>query len=186
MRSSLVALVLLAAEPRLVERVLAVVDGRPVLLSEVETLGAVRGVDAKDALRLLIDERLMYALAARVPQAAVSETEADAALAALKERRAGLLSVDEAEARRLVVRQLAILKYVEFRFRPQVRVTDEDLQRAYEEEYGGRPEAPPFAEAEAPLRAAAERRQLDQKVEAWIAELRSAADVRYVSPPAGS
>ena len=44
------------AETRIVERVLAVVDGRPVLLSEVRPASRVRGEETGPALESLIDE----------------------------------------------------------------------------------------------------------------------------------
>src|SRR4029078_4636754 len=46
------------AQDALVERILAVVEGRPVLLSEVRLVQALRGLDEKAALEELIDERL--------------------------------------------------------------------------------------------------------------------------------
>src|SRR5687768_5348789 len=74
------------AEPRIVEQVLAVVDGRPVLLSEVRLAQRVRGEEAGPALEALIDEHLMFAEAVRLPQAALTEAEEASALAALQTR----------------------------------------------------------------------------------------------------
>ena len=55
-------------------------------------------------------------------------------------------------------RQATILKYVDFRFRPQVRVTAED----------------PGGEG---ARSTAD--ELDARIEAWVKDLRAAAEVRY-------
>ena len=50
------------AAPRIVERVLAVVDARPVLLSELRLARQVRGeADGAPRLEALIDEHLMFA-----------------------------------------------------------------------------------------------------------------------------
>jgi len=81
-----------------------------------------------------------------------------------------------------------ILRYVEFRFRPQIRIRDEELRAAWNEDHQGEPEGPPFEEAALRLRARLERRQLDQRIEEWVSNLRGRAEIRYVegpgSPPA--
>jgi hypothetical protein len=181
MLTSFVLLVTLLVAPPVVERVLAVVNGRPLLLSEARGLEAVRGVSEEEAVELLVDEFLMHDQASRTPQAKVTSEEEERARAALYEKRPDLVTrVAAPELSRLLRRQLGILKYVEFRFRPQVRPSEEDLQAAYAEQYGGRPEAPAFDTVVVALRERLVREQLDQKVEAWIAELRKEADIRRV------
>jgi hypothetical protein len=147
------------APPRaeLLERIVAVVDGRPLLLSEVRAQQEIRGIDFAAALEAAIDERLMYA-----------EYEPD--------------------LRRMLHRQIAILKYVNFRFRPQVRITDADVRKAWEEEQAGRPSGPALEDEEEAIRARLEREALDERIEAWVKDLRGRADVRYVEDvplPAG-
>jgi hypothetical protein len=167
-----------------IERIVAVVDERPLLLSDVRTLVAVRGLPEGEALEAAIDERLMHAEAARIPQAEVTAEEEAKALALLLETRPSLRSeVEEPNLRRLLRRQLAILKYVEFRFRPQVRVSDEEVRKAWEEEQAGNPAGPALEDEQEAIRARLERRALDERVEAWVKELRARADVRYVAPP---
>ena len=81
MRFELVAVLLLLAAPAragVVERILAVVDGGPVLLSEVALFEKVRGDTEREALDGLIDEQLMYREAARLPQAALTRTRSSA------------------------------------------------------------------------------------------------------------
>jgi hypothetical protein len=155
------------AGPVLVERILAVVEGRPVMLSEVRLMEQVAGRDAAATLEALIDERLMFREAARLPQAALLPEEEDRALASLRARAPeATAGVPERDLRPIARRQATIVKYVEFRFRPQVRV-DED--------------APPN---EADQRA---EQDLQQRIEAWVKELRAGADVRYnVDSPAAA
>src|SRR5262245_47332140 len=138
-------LALLLCGPTLVERVLAVAGGRPVLLSETKAVAEVRGVTQEAALELLLDETLMYDQTLRTPQAAVSPAEVEAAREDLYAKRPELRTrVARGDLTRLLRRQIAILRYVDFRFRPQVRPTDAELQEAYAAEYAGRPDAPPF------------------------------------------
>jgi hypothetical protein len=204
MRSSLVVLLavlppgLAAArgappKPRaeIVERIVAVVDERPLLLSDVRALQAVRGLAEEPAREAAIDERLMHLEAIRLPQADVSREEEDHALELLVEKRPALReAVPEPDLRRLLRRQIGILKYVEFRFRPQVRVSDAEVRKAWEEEQSGSPGGPALEEVQEEIRSRLERRALDERIEAWVRELRLRADVRYVgapppSPPAG-
>jgi hypothetical protein len=170
-----------------IERIVAVVDERPLLLSDVRALQIVRGLAEAEALEAAIDERLMLVEAARLPQAEVSREDEDRALALLVDTRPTLRAeVPEPDLRRLLRRQLAILKYVEFRFRPQVRVSDEEVRRAWEEEQAGRPAGPALEDEQEAIRGRLERRALDERIEAWVKELRARADVRYVpSAPRG-
>ena len=160
LHAALVAPAALTAPPaEVVERILAAVDDRPVLLSEVRVVEEVRGLAREQALEALIDERLMYEQAARLPQSVVSDEEVEGGVEGLLSARPALAGrVGEADLRRLVRRQAAILKFVEFRFRPQVRV----------------PDGLPPGEREAQV-----RRALDERIEAWVEELRAGADVRY-------
>ncbi|HEY7727775.1 MAG TPA: hypothetical protein VID50_04925 [Candidatus Eisenbacteria bacterium] len=168
-----------AAQGHVVERILAVVDGRPLLLSEVRVLERLRGLDRKAAVDALIDERLMFREAVRLPQAVVTTEEEERAYRELVSRVAPGSGTTEEELRRLARRQTAILKYIEFRFRPQVRIADAEVRAAWEEERAERPDTPPFEEASAALRARLESEELDKRIEEWVGELRAGAEIRY-------
>jgi hypothetical protein len=166
-----------------IERVVAVVDDRPLLLSDVRALAEVRALAPAAAREAAIDERLMYAEASRLAQAEVRPGDEDEALAALLARNTALAGrVPEPDLRRLLRRQLTILKYVEFRFRPQLRITDEQVRKAWETEDVGQPSGVALEDAQDAIRARLERRALDERVEAWVVELRARADVRVVAP----
>ena len=173
---------LLAAGPlagAVVERVLAVVDGRPLMLSEAALVERLRGLDRAGALEALIDEQLMLREASRLAQTVVTSEDEQRAYESLLERNPGAARLPEPDLRRLVRRQAAILKYVEFRFRPQVQIGDAAVREAYDREYGSRPGAPPFEAAAGEIRQQLADRELDAKIEAWVKDLRSAADIRY-------
>jgi hypothetical protein len=166
-----------------IERILAVVHGRPLLLSEVIVLQQVRGLERKEALEAAIDERLMYEEAVRVPQSALSADEEGKAFESLVARtgtRAAGLS--EGDLRELARREAVILKYVEFRFVPQIRVDADAVRKAYEAEIAGQPSPPPLEESGPALKQRLIDRDLDTKIEAWVKELRATAEVRYNAP----
>jgi hypothetical protein len=163
------------APATVVERILAVVEGTPILLSEVALLERLRGVPRPEALEAVIDERLMFREAVRLSQTALTAEEEQLAFEGLRANARG--AGTDAELRRLARRQAAILKYVDFRFRPQVRIDDDAVRREWESRNpGGAP--PPEAEGDAIERQLAAR-ELDAKIEAWVKELRAGAEVRY-------
>lgn len=164
-----------------VERILAVVDGTPVLLSEVRAYSWIRGVKPEAAVEALIDEHLMLREAVRLPEAAPTGQQAEAAFADLVARldEAQRADLDEGALRRLSLRQATILRYVALRFQPQVRIGDDQVRRAYEAEYQGQASPPAFEDVSAAIRALLERQALDARIEAWVADLRLGASVRY-------
>jgi hypothetical protein len=174
------------AEPRVLERILAIVDGRPVLLSDVRVVEALKGVTRREAVDALVDENLMLREAAQVPQSEPASDEIRSALEALLAawpEHAG--SVPDGALREAARRQLRIVKYIEFRFRAKARVDDAAVREAYDAASPGGGEA--AYQAAAPgVRERLERRRLDEEVEAWVKELRSAAEIRYnpeAAPP---
>jgi len=197
MRSDLLLLVLLLAPvdlgasppradttPEIVDRILAVVDERPLLLSTVRALEVVRGLDVGEALEAAIDERLMFQEASRLPQAQVTAEDEERALESFRQGRPGIEArVPEAELRRLLRRRLTILKYVDFRFRPQISIADDALRDAWNADFQGEPEGPAFEESAPALRERLAREELDRRIEAWVSDLRERAEVRYVDGP---
>jgi hypothetical protein len=180
MRFDLVAALVLAAAtpaPAVVERILVVIDGRPVLLSEVALFEKVRGQAEQPALEGLIDEQLMYREAARLPQAALTAAEEQRAYESLLARTPAARPDEQELLRRLARRQASILKYVDFRFRPQVRVSEDAVREAYEAE--GRSDGTSFEEAAPALRARLSDADLSRRIEDWVKELRQGAEIRY-------
>jgi hypothetical protein len=168
-----------AARGEVVERILAVVGDRPLMLSEVRLVQQLRGLERAPALEALVDEQLMLREASRLAQSVVSEEDEQRAYESLLQRIPNASVMPESDLRRVVRRQAAILKYVEYRFRPQVQVADAAVRDAYEKEYASRAEAPPFEAAAPEIRRQLADRELDEKIEAWVKELRAGAEIRY-------
>jgi hypothetical protein len=180
------ALLLLAANgsAEVIERVLAVVDDTPVLLSETELLQRLKRTDRETALQALIDETLMLREASRLRDASVTPEEEQRALdSLLGGLAADAADLDQDALRRVARRQTVILKYIELRFRPQLRVDDAELLAAYQEQYAGKPDAPPLPAVSKQLLARLTSRALDRRIEAWAAELRAAARIRLNPQP---
>lgn len=190
-----------AAAPRLVDRVVAVVDEDPILASDVERAVAlglvVRETGETDeelrrrALDGLIEQRLRLHEIARfgLEEASIAEVDRQ-----FEELRAGFaddaawraeldrLGLDEPGVRQLLARQLSILAYVEERLGPRIFVGVEEIRRHYDEELvpalaaeGLAP--PPIEEVRESIRAVLRARRLNEEIERWTADLRAAADV---------
>src|SRR5262245_51312193 len=187
-RAALSTVLLLLLAPPLpaerLERVLGVVDGVPVLLSETQALQRLKPSEREAALEALIDELLMLREAIRLREAAATPEEEQRAYQGLLEKLArDGAAIDAGALRRIAWRQTVIVKYIELRFRPQIRIDEAELQQAYEEQYGGQPAAPPLTQVSQELLEKLQAAALDRRIEAWVAELRAAARIRLNPEP---
>ena len=164
----------------LVERTMAFVNKRPVLLSDVTLTRALLKLGEAEAVERAIDESLMFEEASRL----VTQTPPEEAVARAildLEAKAGL-GFSAVALRRKAVVQLAIANYIELRLRPQVRVEDGEVRRVFNERVVNDPEPPPFNLVADAIRESLEQRALDQKIEEWVASLRRREEVRRVTP----
>ena len=166
-----------AQSVREIERVMAVVDRQIVFSTEVGLVQALRGVTTEVAREALIDELLMYQEAARLRRVPVASDAESRAFESLRSRLPAPSRSDVAAIRRMARRQLMILAYIEFRFRPLIAATEEDVEAERARREGLSPES---------VRELIEQRRLDERVELWIADLRSGARIRYTELDAGS
>ncbi len=186
-----------------VERVLALVNGVPILASDAE-LAEVAGlvprlpneseadyrravVEALIALELRFQDlersRLVERLSPDLETAwhrVVANAGGEDALSA-KLAASGL---SEGDLRRLVRRAAAVEAYVAKRFAASLRVTGEEVEAAYREAFSSRSEAspaPPLDQVRPQLEALVREKKLLSEVERWTRELESRSEVtRYL------
>lgn len=170
------------------------VDGEPITLSEVEeavALDPARAAfpDLRDAVENLVAALLMEREARRYPSDPPTPDETEATFRALVERfgspdgyRAALLrlGIREDYLRRRIERELVVDRYLERRFRPLVRVSQQEVQEYYREVL--LPDLPPGASpplerVEDSIRRILEERDLNRRVSAWVDELKEAAEI---------
>jgi hypothetical protein len=162
-----------------VERTVAFVNKKPVLLSDVELTKALLKLDEKEAVERAIDEALMFEDASRLVTEPLPEATVAPAVASLKAK-AGPGFTDVALRRKALV-QLAIANYIELRLRPQVRVEDDAVRQVFNERVAREPQSPPFILVADAIRESLESRALDQKIEEWVASLRRRGEIRRVA-----
>jgi peptidyl-prolyl cis-trans isomerase SurA len=185
----------------LVDRVVAVVDEEPILMSDLQRairLGLVERREGESEAALLrrtldewIERRLRLAEIARFGFEEAPLEEVERQIERLRARfpdeaawRAELvaLGLGEAEVRQLVARQLAVLSYLEQRLGPRAFVGLEEIQRYYDDELVPRLRAqgdpiPPVEEVREAIRAVVREQKLDREIELWTARLRRESDV---------
>jgi hypothetical protein len=192
-----------AAPPagELVDRVVAVVDEAPILLSDLRRaigLGMVTRREGESEAQLLrrtldewIERRLRLNEISRFgfQEAPLEEVEKQIELLrsrfpdeAAWQAELAALGLGEAEVRQLLARQLAVLSYLEQRLGPRAFVSIDEIQSYYDEvlspELAARGDPlPPIDEVREAIRALLRERKLDREIERWTAELRREADV---------
>ena len=199
------ALTVLLAAPVEVERVLALVNGVPILASDVELAEAAaivprqEGEGDADYRKTIIEALLALELrwqdlsAAGVVQR--TPVDMDKAWDGVVRRAGGhevlgarlqALGLDETLLKELVHRAAVVEAYVARRFAPFARPSPEEIQEAYRTEVaaparsaGRQPQ--PLESVEPQLESLLKERKLAAEVERWTAELERRAEVtRYV------
>jgi hypothetical protein len=187
-----------------VERVVAIVNRVPILASDVD-LGEVAALiprqsgESEAGYRNAIAEALVElelrwqdletaAIASRLP------VDLDAAWRATVHKAGGEealrqhlreIGLPESALRDLVRRAAIVEAYVGSRFGPFVRPTQQDVEKAWRDEFVPKIEAsgekvPPLSEVRGKLEALLRERKLTQEVERWTSELAKRAEiVRY-------
>lgn len=196
--------VLLAAAVE-VERVVALVNNVPVLtsdvdLAEVGSLIPRQPSESRESYRAAIAEALVQlelrwqdleasAVSSRLPvdlEAAWRATLQRAGGEAELERRLAEIGLPEASLRELVRRAAIVQAYVASRFGPFVRPTEQEVEKAWHDEFVPKLEAagkpvPKLAEVRGELEALLKERKLSAEVERWTSDLEHRAEiVRYL------
>ena len=160
----------------IVERTLAFVNKRPVLLSDVALTKALLGIEEKEALERTIEEVLMHEEASRLLSEPPAPEAVEAAVRALKGK-AGPGFSDAALTRKALV-QLAIRGYIDIRLRPLVRVEDAEVRKVLSDKLAAEALPEAFSAMAPEIRDRLERRALDQRIEEWVASLKRREEVR--------
>ncbi len=190
-----------ARAQELMERILAVVDDDPILLSEVDralVLGIAESEEGEPerlarrrTLDWLIEQRLRFHEVERYGFSSVPEFLVDQQVQAIQERigspdryqeRLEVLGLDELSLQQLLARQIQVVTFVEERLGPRIFVGLSDIADYYENHVVPRLEAeaksiPPIEELREPIRALLKEERLNQELLRWTEELRGKAEV---------
>jgi hypothetical protein len=188
---------------RLVDRIVARIEGDIILLSQIRELGAFqqlvegRAEDDDRLLAELIDQWMVQteATESHFPQPAQSEVDRELARVvgqfgspeayAAKLRELGL---SVAQVRQLLARQIYVERYIDYKFRPTAQVESADIDNYYQKDL--LPElarknqpTPPLADVEGQIRELLTQRAITDLATKWLDETK--ARLRIEVTPAG-
>jgi hypothetical protein len=191
------------------DRVVAIVDEDPILLSDLSRVIAFGlaqpnpGESDHDFRRRmlgqLIDERLRFHEIDRFGFEQVPAAMVDQHVQEIRNRFKSQAELDQrlkevgltpAGLRQLVSRQLTVLTYVDERLGPKVFVSTEDIQAYYDDtlvpelQKQGKP-APPLEQVREPIRTVLREKLLNREIETWTDDLRRKADILNYFDDAG-
>ncbi|MEM7354065.1 MAG: hypothetical protein AAF657_24900 [Acidobacteriota bacterium] len=189
-----------AREEILLDRLVAVVDEDPILLSDILRTIGLRLAEPEPSeseaqlqrrvLDGLIDQTLRLHEVERHDFSQLPSSEIDSQVARIAanfddgelRRRLAELGLDDEGLRLLITRQLRVLVYIERRLGPRVFIKPGDVRTYYDEvlvaEMAGRGvEAPAFDTVREPIRDLLREQRLNQEIEAWTEELRQEAEI---------
>lgn len=193
-----------AGNLELIDRILAIVDEDPILLSDLELvvglgLAERQGGEAEDlfyrrVLDRLIDQRLRFHEVDRFGAGRLAVEQIDQGLDNIRrqfddeaefEERLGELGLTEDEVRQVVARQIAVVQFVNERLGPRVFVDLEEIQTYYDQTLVPAARArgedvPPLADVREAIRGVLQEGSLNEEIERWTEELRREADVQIL------
>ena len=192
-----------APPPEMVDRIVARIEGDILLLSELRELAAYqqllegRAQPEDQLLRALIEQWVVHseAQAAQFPSPAAAEIDAEASRIqsrfpnpqAYRERLA-TLPLSPQSLRRIIERQFYLARYLDYKFRPAVRVEDEDISNYYRDELapalrtrGQTP--PPLDDVREQIREVLVQRGINERADTWFEETKSRLQVEIVPAP---
>lgn len=154
-------------------------------------------------LDVMIDERLIAQEAARVPTTEITRDEIDKKRTELIKsfqseaqfrERVGSVGLTPQKIDELIRQRILIDRFVEFRFRSFVLITEQDIQRYYDEVLApgirNRGLVPPSLDevqdgrsVRAGISATLKQRKINDEVERWLSQARQRADVVQLAEP---
>jgi parvulin-like peptidyl-prolyl isomerase len=193
-----------AQSGRVVDRIVARIEGDIILLSQVRELGAfqqlIEGRAESDdrLLAEIIDQWIVQTEATESRFAQPAQSEVDRELARLiaqfpspeayaaKLRELGLSA---AQVRELLARQIYVERYLDYKFRPLVQIQSADIENYYQKEL--LPElakknqpAPRLGDVEGEIRELLTQRGITALATKWLDETKSRLKIEMTSPEA--
>jgi hypothetical protein len=191
---------------RIVDRIVARIEGDINLLSQVRELGAfqelVEGHAENDERLLteLIEQWMVQTEASASYFPPPAQSEVDREIARLQSQfasaeayaaRLRTLGLAVSEARQLLSRQIYLERYLDYKFRPTVQIESSDVEAYYQKELV--PElakkqqpAPPLADVEAQIREVLTQREISDHAAKWLDDTKSQLKIEVSLPGAAS
>jgi hypothetical protein len=194
------------ASAQQIDGVAARIEDDIVTESEVRELGAFQKlVDGKskpreELLRELSDQWLIRNEAMTAKYGQPSAADVDRAYAEFVkqfpspqelEKRCAEVGLTEAAVRRLIAQQLYLSRFIDYRFRPEAQVSDDQVEAYYRDEFTPQLKArnepvPPLDEVEDTIREVLIQRAINDRATKWLDDTRDRLRIDVVSQGSGS
>lgn len=189
----------------IVDRVAVTVDRIVITTSDISThirVAAFLNGEAPDlsvaarraAAQRLVEQALVQREMEILRYPAPSVADVEAVLEQLRKRAGGLeafeaglaeYGITEADLRRSLLRQIMTLRFIDFRFRPGVAVSDAEVEAYYREEFlprlrsNGQGSLPPLEEVREEIEEILIGRRVDEALDRWLAAAAAQASIEY-------
>ena len=191
---------------RQIDSVAAKIEDDVITESEVRELAAFQKlVDGEpkpreELLRELADQWMIRNEAISTKYAEPSAADVDRAYAEFVkqfpspeelEKRCAEVGLAEAAVRRLIAQQLYLSRFIDYRFRPEAQVSDEQVDAYYRDEFAPQLKArnepvPPLDEVEDTIREVLIQRAINDRATKWLDDTRDRLRIDVVSQGSGS
>ncbi len=191
------------ARGEIVDRVIAEVDAQIITLTDLHWFIRWRSFQVpeteperdsflREILSQLINQRLVVKESGKTPFAAASQAEVDEFFSRYLQQfptqqdfqsRLKELGMSESDVRTIIRRQIAVNKFIQYRFEPFVIVLPDDIQEYYNKEFvpeleqEGNP-IPPLSLVQETIRQILSVRRTNDRLETWLQGARSRAQIR--------
>lgn len=196
------------ARQKIVDQILTLVNGEVITKTELvwslaldpeapSPAGPVSSDLLLQKLEVMIDERLVSQEAAKLPAAEITQEEIDKARADLVSRfgseaafrqRVESVGLSPEKLEELIRGRMMIDRFVDFRFRSFVLVTDQEVRRFYDERLAPRVReagqiAPPLDEVRARISQNLKEEKINEEIDRWLSTARQRADIVHLAEP---
>src|SRR5271155_2043674 len=189
-----------------VDGVAARIEDDIITESEVRELGAFQLlVDGKskpriELIRELSDQWLIHTEATATRYGQPPAADVDRAYAEFVkqfpsaedfQKRCASAGLTEAAVRRMVVQQLYLSRFIDYRFRPEAQVSDEQVETYYRDEFPPKWKArnepvPPLDDVDDTIREVLIQRAISERAAKWLSDSRERLKIDIVSQGSGS
>jgi hypothetical protein len=107
------------------------------------------------------------------------------------QKRCASAGLTEAAVRRMVAQQLYLSRFIDYRFRPEAQVSDEQVEKYYRDEFSPQLKArnepvPPLDDVDDTIREVLIQRAISDRAAKWLSESRDRLKIDIVSQGSGS
>ncbi len=169
----------------IIDRIMAVVEGRIVTLSDIRQEREIRArlgqklIDDKALIQDLIENYLIESQIADFPGVEVSDSEIEAELRKLQQPSA----LPSPAMREVIRKRIQMAKYFDVRFRQFLRASDEEIRKYYDEVFVPEAKArglnpiPPLEQVADVIPKNVIEEKLDHEVKIWLEAIRRRSDI---------